>query len=151
MDWTEKSNNVKRNPGVVFNSRQRSIAEMVMNARRAAARSNGQQELRTIKNKEVRFGLLEFERYIGALIDVQEGLCAVTGLRLHSTHDDPELLCSPDRIDSDGHYEADNLQVVCRFVNRWKNNSVDFEFRRLIKLVQTSSVSVEGGSLRAAG
>lgn len=31
---------------------------------------------------------------------------------------DPELAASLDRIDSDGHYERGNLQVVCWFSNR---------------------------------
>jgi hypothetical protein len=137
----DKANGATTRSGVVFNARQRTIAEMAMNARHAAAHSNGQQELRTIKNKEVRFGPLDFESYLSALLDLQEGLCAVTGLKLqfNGEFDDNELLCSLDRIDSDGHYEAGNLQIVCRFVNRWKNNSVDVEFRRLMKLVQTST------------
>jgi hypothetical protein len=139
--WIAKSKAAKTGSGVVFNARQKSIAEMAMNARAAAAHSNGQQELCTIKNKEVRFGHLEFENYIAALLDAQEGLCALTGLKLQcrGEHDDSELLCSLDRIDSDGHYEAGNLQIVCRFVNRWKNNGADAEFRRLVKLVQTST------------
>jgi hypothetical protein len=138
--WKAKAKVASTRSGIVFNGRQKSIAEMAMNAKDTAARSNGQQELRTIKNKEVRFGL-DFESYISALLDAQDGLCAVTGLKLQfrGEHDDQELLCSLDRIDSDGHYEAGNLQIVCRFVNRWKNNSVDAEFRRLVKLVQTST------------
>jgi hypothetical protein len=139
--WKAKAKAATSRSGVVFNGRQKSIAEMAMNARDTAARSNGQQELRTIKNKEVRFGHLEFEHYISALLDAQDGLCAVSGLKLQfrGEHDDLELLCSLDRIDSDRHYEVGNLQIVCRFVNRWKNNSVDAEFRRLMKLVQTST------------
>jgi hypothetical protein len=33
---------------------------------------------------------------------------------------DLDLSPSLDRIDSDGHYAPDNLQIVARFVNRWK-------------------------------
>ena len=67
------------------------------------------------------------------LLKDQEGLCAITGLRLgyDGDCDDKEVLASLDRIDSDGHYEVGNLQVVCRFVNRWKNDAADMEFRRL--------------------
>jgi hypothetical protein len=139
--WIAKAKAATTRSGIVFNARQRAIAEMAMNARNTAAHSNGQQELRTIKNKEVRFGHLEFESYIGALLDAQDGLCALTGLKLQfrGEHDDQELTCSLDRIDSNGHYETGNLQIVCRFINRWKNNSADAEFRRLIKLVQTST------------
>ncbi|HLO39926.1 MAG TPA: hypothetical protein VK176_02810, partial [Phycisphaerales bacterium] len=71
------------------------------------------------------------------------GLCAITGIRLEfdGEQDDDELLCSLDRIDSNGHYEEKNLQVVCRFINRWKNSSNDAEFKRLIGLVR----SIGGG------
>lgn len=81
----------------------------------------------------------ELEKYIRDLFEAQEGLCAVTGLPLQfSDGDDSQLCCSLDRIDSDGHYAAGNLQIVCRFINFWKSNSDDGEFRRLIDIVQQS-------------
>jgi hypothetical protein len=46
------------------------------------------------------------------------------------------LLPSVDRIDSNGHYEAGNLQVVCQFVNFWKGSSDNEEFKRLLMLVR---------------
>jgi hypothetical protein len=114
---------------------------MAMTARDTAAASKGQSVLRTVKNKEVRFqNQTAFEKYVLGLIDLQEGLCAVTGIPLQydGECDDVEMLCSLDRIDSDGHYEVDNLQVVCRFVNRWKNDGDDADFRRLISIVRSS-------------
>ena len=48
---------------------------------------------------------------------------------------DPELRCSVDRIDSSGHYEQGNLQVVCKFANRWKSASDNDEFQRLIAMI----------------
>ena len=39
-------------------------------------------------------------------------------------------------IDSDAHYAEGNLQIVCRFANRWKNNDQDSNFRRLIAAVR---------------
>jgi hypothetical protein len=104
------------------------------------AASNGQQSLRGVKSKEMRFSSkYELEKYIHELIKLQEDFCVITGLRLQypGDYDDKDLLCSLDRIDSDGHYEAGNLQVVCRFVNRWKNDSNDAEFRRLIGVVRS--------------
>lgn len=50
------------------------------------------------------------------------------------------MLSSLDRIDSNGHYEEGNLQVVCRFINRWKSDSDDAEFRRLVRLLQGDSM-----------
>jgi len=81
---------------------------------------------------------LELERYVESLIEAQEGLCAITEIPLgyDGNTDDSETLCSLDRIDSNGHYEAGNLQVVCRFVNRWKSDGDDAQFRRLISLVR---------------
>jgi hypothetical protein len=43
---------------------------------------------------------------------------------------------SLDRIDSSGHYERRNLQVVCKFINQWKGATDNEEFKRLIALVR---------------
>src|SRR6478735_1671859 len=107
--------------------------------------SNGQEVTRTMKNKDVKFGNDSiFADYVKELILAQEEACAITGLPLQYPNeaDDPEMICSLDRIDSDGHYEAGNLQVVCRFVNRWKSDSNDEEFRRLVRLLQGSTPAV---------
>lgn len=53
--------------------------------------------------------------------------------------DDEELLCSLDRIDSNGHYAPGNLQIVCRFANRWKSDSDNADFMRLINLVRNTT------------
>lgn len=45
---------------------------------------------------------------------------------------------SLDRIDSNGHYEKDNLQVVCKFANRWKSASDNGEFKRLIEIIRSN-------------
>jgi len=130
----------KRNPGIIFNARQRSIWEMVNTVKQTVRGANGQQVLRTVKNKEMRLSEEELCHYVNALIDDQDGACAITGIALQyaGEAEDTELQCSLDRIDSDGHYEAGNLQVVCRFVNRWKNSGEDDEFRRLIRVVRSS-------------
>ncbi|WP_437534479.1 hypothetical protein WME79_09995 [Sorangium sp. So ce726] len=138
--WRAKEATAKKGPVTIFSARQRAVVRMVRTAQATAAGANGQQVLRTVKNKDVRFASpLQFEQYVAALIASQDELCAITGLQLQfdGDDDDPELLCSLDRIDSDGHYEPDNLQVVCRFINRWKNNGNDAELRRLIHLVRT--------------
>jgi hypothetical protein len=139
--WRDRQEAVRRTPGTIFNARQRSVWEMVNTVKQTVAGSYGQQVLRTVKNKELRFSSEEeLRRHIEALIDVQDGLCALTGIRLQyaGDADDPDMLCSLDRIDSDGHYEAGNLQIVCRFANRWKSDSKDDEFRRLIGVVRAT-------------
>jgi hypothetical protein len=140
-EWRAKVERRKRNPGITFNARQKSIAYMAMMAKGTVAVSNGQQVLRTVKNKELRIPEKELEPYLAALLEAQEGLCAITGIQLQYLGDeeDKELLCSLDRIDSNGHYEIGNLQIVCRFVNRWKNDGDNREFRRLVAMVRSGS------------
>jgi hypothetical protein len=140
-DWKAKAEAGGRGAVTTFNAKQRASADMAMTARNTVAGAQGQEIVRTAKIKELRFGpMQEFEKYIEALIDAQEGLCAITGLKIqyYGEHNDVQLRCSLDRIDSDGHYEAGNLQVVCRFVNRWKGDQKDGEFRRLMSLVRSA-------------
>lgn len=127
--------------GVTYDARRLSIYMMVDNAFAAAKAGNGQVVERVMKNKEVRMSQLELEAYVAELIDKQDGRCALTGLALQfqKEHEDEQLLASLDRIDSDGHYEAGNLQVVCRFANRWKSDAHTDEFVRLLSLVRESA------------
>ena len=83
---------------------------------------------------------MELERHIIDLIRMQDGMCALTDLPLEmdEVYCDKELFCSLDRIDSDGHYEAGNLQVVCRFANRWKSDSDNEEFKRIVQLIRST-------------
>jgi hypothetical protein len=138
--WRAKAEATRnKSPVTIYNARQRAVVEMAMTVRNTVANANGQEVLRTVKNKEMRFSSqAELEKYIDNLIVDQEGLCAVTNIKLQfkGEHDDAELLCSLDRINSDGHYELGNLQVVCRFVNRCKTDGSDSEFRRLIGIVR---------------
>lgn len=124
-------------------ARERTISEMVVNARLTSGASNGQLSTRRIKNKEFRFpSEKEARAYIDDLYDAQEGLCAITELPMQLVDgDDPEMRCSLDRIDSDGHYEPGNLQIVCRFINRWKSASKDDEFRRLIGILRATATA----------
>jgi len=138
--WRTKAEVARRGGGTVFNAKQRAISRMVQTVRETVAGANGQQVLRNVKSKELRFQNAQvFENYLTRLFDSQEGLCALTGipLQLDGEHDDAELLCSVDRIDSVGHYELGNLQIVCRFVNRWKNDDYDANFRRLLSLARS--------------
>lgn len=140
-DWARKADTARRNPAIILNARQRAVADMAATVRATVRNATGQQVLRTVKIKELRFPNPEaLERYINALLASQDDSCAVTGLPLQfpGAHDDPEMLTSLDRINSSGHYEAGNLQIVCRFVNRWKNDGDDAEFRRLMAIVRTS-------------
>jgi len=143
-DWRRKADAARRSPATVFNAQQRAVARMAATVRDIVRGASGQQVVRTVKNKELKFSNLQMlERYIDALVRSQDGTCALTGIPLQfdGEHDDTELLCSLDRINSDGHYEEGNFQVVCWFVNRWKNDGDDAEFRRLIALVRNSNLA----------
>lgn len=139
--WVEKAakSKSKNSGGIVFSSKQRAAFRMARTAGKTTANADGRELTSTVKVKNMLFSSEEaLGVYIESLIADQEGLCAITGLRLQfdGDEDDSEMLCSLDRIDSDGHYERGNLQVVCRFINRWKNNDRDEEFRRLIDCLQ---------------
>jgi hypothetical protein len=86
------------------------------------------------------------EDYISALVEAQDGACAITGIRLQfdGEEDDHEMLASLDRRDSSGHYEIDNVQVVCKFVNRWKRDDDDAAFRRLVTLLRAVTAEMIG-------
>ncbi|MER8368044.1 hypothetical protein [Mesorhizobium sp. M1378] len=137
-EWTAKVARRQKNPGMTFNPRQKAIWRMAATAKGTVNFSNGQQVLKTVKNKDLLIPENELMPFLEALLAEQEGQCAITDLPLQydGDEDDQEMLCSLDRIDSDGHYEKDNLQIVCRFVNRWKSSSKDAEFRRLIEAVR---------------
>jgi hypothetical protein len=100
-----------------------------------AAAASGTQRVEVAKNKEVRFASRnEFRAQIEVLL--REPVCAITKLPLDMTFADSELAPSLDRRDSNGHYELGNLQVVARFVNRWKSDDDQANFQRLIDLVR---------------
>ncbi len=110
---------------------------MAETARATTAQSS---QISVVITKEKKFLFTEqrdLEAHVVELFKSQEGLCALTGLEmiLDGVDGDHQLQCSLDRIDSSGHYEHGNLQVVCKFANRWKCASDNEEFKRLISLI----------------
>jgi hypothetical protein len=140
-DWVTKSEKSRRYPVVTFSARQKAIVRMVDTALDTVNNANGQIEIRLVKEKNTSLEKNAFQEILDNLLTDQDRLCAITGipLQLDGEYDDKELLCSLDRIDSNGHYEAGNLQIVCRFINRWKSNSDDASFRRLVALIKSSN------------
>ena len=141
-EWQQKTS--ARKAGLVdsFSNLKVTAYRMADTAWKTTLKANGQEELRKVKIKEFGFpDKVELELYIEELYRMQEGLCALTGipLQLDRAHEDEELLCSLDRIDSSGHYAPGNLQIVCRFVNRWKKDSENTDFMRLIQVVRDST------------
>jgi hypothetical protein len=101
---------------------------------------------RKVKEKELRMSDAELEKRIRELLEIQGDRCAITGLPFQflGAHDDTNMLPSLDRIDSNGHYEATNVQLVCRFINFWKQAADDEGFRRLMMIVRGEILSVDG-------
>lgn len=143
QQWRAKEEKSGKAPVTVYSAAKRTAFRMANTAMATASAANGQEVVRIVKNKELRFDSeAALQSYLEALLVAQEDACAITSLPLQfdGEQTDPEMLCSLDRIDSSGHYEAGNLQVVCRFVNRWKSDSDDGEFRRLIRVLQSSAM-----------
>ena len=138
--WTAKVAESKNKTGgaKVYGGLDKCVWRMADTAFHTTQYANGQTVAKVVKNKDCDFhSKTALEDYIRELIEVQEGQCAITGLKLN--YDDPleddEMRASLDRIDSGGHYSKGNLQVVCRFVNRWKGADDNAGFKRLIDML----------------
>ena len=124
-------------PGLVpIDAWSHTARRMVKTAQQTTNASNGQEVLQTIENKNNAFASEEkFSQYVADLLDHQGFCCAISGLPIHpdnSPNVDDEIKASLDRIDSSGHYEPGNLQVVCKFINRWKGAGQNTQFLSLM-------------------
>lgn len=130
----------KTAPGKTLDGWEKAASAMAINAEAAAKQSKQGATTKHPKPKELRMSPAAIREYATRLMEEQRRRCAITGLPLLAEDDaDLERYPSLDRIDSEGHYEEGNLQVVCRFVNRWKGADDDVLFRRLIALVRSSA------------
>jgi hypothetical protein len=116
------------------------ITQMADTVEQTVANSNSQIVNRISKEKRLLMSRQELEALIARRLVSQQKRCALTGIAFQFPGNgcDTQLLPSVDRIDSDGHYGASNIQLVCRFVNHWKSDSDDAEFRRLLALARQS-------------
>lgn len=122
----------------IFSPRELSAARMAAMMLGTVLNANGQTVERTVKVKTTNLTRQECEELIRQKMGEQEDRCALTGLPLgyDGECDDKEMLASLDRIDSDGHYTADNVQLVCRFANRWKGADNDALVKRLMSVLR---------------
>jgi hypothetical protein len=131
-----------RDDGRVLGARERSITNMRLSILNTVSQSRGQIVTRNMQMKVKDLGFdsdQELEAYLRERMKIQGDRCALTGIAFHFHGDfdsDKNLLPSPDRIDSDGHYAPGNIQVVCQFVNMWKSNTKNEEFLRLLTLIR---------------
>jgi len=137
-DGGEASRAGRKDAGRVLGGREKSIIAMRYSVENTVRNSSGQIIERTVKNKDLRMTPAELEKLLSSLLDLQGNRCALTGVPFHFLGPDADknLLPSVDRIDSNGHYEAGNLQIVCQFINFWKSDSDNEEFKRLLMLVR---------------
>lgn len=136
--WLAKASRAKHGPITMLTSQQNAVWRMVDTVLSTTKYSNGQMAQTKVKDKQLLLSKDELTSYVHELIIAQDRSCALTGLPLQfdGSYDDAEMLCSLDRIDSDGHYERGNLQIVCRFANRWKSDTNDDAFKRLLSAVR---------------
>lgn len=132
--WASKL--VRQSNGEIKDARFKAVWSMANQAEQTAKQSYGQTVERIVKNKDLKLSKEALILHLNELLDETGNRCAITGLALQFEGSDDQLRPSLDRIDSNGHYEAGNLQVVARFINFWKSDTVDTEFRRLIAIVR---------------
>lgn len=132
--FARKQAEAKKQGVRIFSSRERSAARMADTMLGTVAQANGQLTQRRMKEKTTTLSRYECEEVIRRLMGEQEDRCALTRLALgyDGECDDKEMLASLDRIDSAGHYTPDNVQLVCRFMNRWKGADADPLVLRLL-------------------
>ena len=132
--------------------REKCIAAMRRSVEETVRNDNGQTVERIVKNKELRMPPAALEKLLRSLLDRQGNRCELTKIPFHfaGPEADDNLRPSVDRIDSSGHYEAHNLQIVCRFVNFWKGDSDNDDFKRLLALVQREGDASPQGAVRTS-
>lgn len=110
------------------------IAKRVLSTAKGA---HGQEvtTVKKIKNCDLSEG--ELELLLRSLFTKQKGLCAITGrkLKIRETGND-WLAASVDRIDSDGHYEENNIQLVTWAANRAKGDLADDQVEDFFNALQ---------------
>jgi hypothetical protein len=127
---------------VKLGGRETCIADMKYNTLRTSVTSNGQAVARKVKAKDLDMSEQELDAELRRLLDLQEDLCALTGLPFDYGNPTADIQMKPslDRIDSSGHYIMGNLQVVCRFANFWKGAQDNDEFIRLLSEVRKNMI-----------
>jgi hypothetical protein len=126
----------RQDSGHIMDAKFKAVWAMADQAEKTANQSYGQTVERTVKNKDLRLSKKALIEHLNDLLNQTDDRCAITGLLLEFEGSDVQLRPSLDRIDSNAHYEIGNLQVVARFINFWKRDTEDTEFRRLIALVR---------------
>lgn len=129
------------------------ITRMMLSIKDTVKNSNGQLVLKTLRDKKLLCSEAEMKAHLAQLMKDQQGLCAITKLPMHldgQENLDKDLLASADRVDSNGHYEIGNIQLVCRFVNFWKCAQENGRFLELMEAVIARRAELESAKDRFA-
>lgn len=132
--FRDKAEASTKQGGRTFSAKETAAMDMTRTLLNTVAQSNGQTVERRVKEKNTDLSREEWEALLLRLLGEQEDRCALTGMLLGyvGETDDLQMRPSLDRIDSKGHYTPDNVQIVCRFINRWKSADHDDLVRRLL-------------------
>ena len=79
------------------------------------------------KTKKFEGVLIRVEE-LQALYDEQRGICAITGLPMHTNTSESDLSLSPDRIDNTLGYTKANVRLVCARANLMMSTLDDAHF-----------------------
>lgn len=113
----------------------------------------------SIKRRAKKNGIL-VEISLNDLFDLyeqQKGLCALTGISMSHTHQNPDVVechvknmynISVDRIDSDKNYVNDNIQLVCYIINNMKWDISNDKFVEVAKKVTEAQAQNEKKELK---
>ena len=131
----------KASNATIYGGEDIAIRNMIDSIANTVKHANGQKVEVTKKLKELGLSRDELDAHLRDLMKLQQGKCALTGIKIDLRKEgfDRALRASPDRKNSNGHYELGNIQIVCTFVNGWKGAMPDEEFRRLLELVRRPS------------
>jgi hypothetical protein len=123
----------------VFSKLETTIYDAVFQIGQTVLRADGRIVQSTAKIKNLLVTDDEMRELLIKLYRSQSGLCALTGVPMLLKGDDgpKDLLLSVDRIDSNGHYEPKNVQLVCRFANFWKSSADNSRFKELLEIVKS--------------
>ena len=138
-EWVQKQTNAGRGSAHLGSPKEKTIKRMVGTALRTCESANGQIVERTMKEKGFMFDSPEeMIKHVSCLWDEQDGKCALTGLKMLPDGQDRGgwYSFSLDRIDSNDDYRAGNLQLVCKFANKWKSDMENETFLKLIEDVR---------------
>lgn len=137
QDWLDVKGD--KNTVKVFSELERTIYEAVSRIGRTVSRADGRTVESVAKIKNLLVSDETMRKFLNKLYHEQSGLCALTGTSMLLNDDEgpKDLRLSVDRIDSNGHYEPNNVQLVCQFANFWKSDRDNSRFKELIDVVRS--------------